>query len=115
LTSYRRISPTDYYNLEVAAGMSPQSVCDELNNQNTNEDRAYKDACGVTCGGKFTLVNILSASSMLVYRTNAATSLDNYLSSVILQGSVQFPCKHPVPEGLLSHIFLPDQRWRCPL
>jgi len=83
----RRMNPTTYYNVEYAAGRTPQSICDELNRLDVNADKPYKDACG----GTFTTTNIVTASSKIVFRTDAAMSLDGFVKNVILRGTIRFP------------------------
>jgi len=83
----RRISPTDYFNIEVEAGRDPQSVIDDLNGQDANEDRPYRDLLG----GWFSLGNIREASSKLVFRTDVPTSVDFFFTNIILHGSILFP------------------------
>jgi len=71
----------------VGAGRQPQSVIEDLNDQEANEDRAYRDFYG----GRFDLGNIQDVSSRLVYQTGAASSSDAFVSNVVLHGSILFP------------------------
>jgi len=81
------MTPTEYYTSECLAGRTPESVCDELNSLDCNEDKAYRDACG----GIFTPTNIIDAWSKLIFRTETATSTDNFRTSVLLRANINFP------------------------
>jgi len=86
------MQPHEYFDIEVKAGRDPQSVCDDLNDQDANEDKPYKDACG----GKFDPINIKTVPQKVLYQTYNTTSLDDYASSVILRGGFSFPKNYSV-------------------
>jgi len=86
----RRMNPSEYYNMEVSGGRDPQSVCDELNENDANEDRPYRHASG----GWFTPSNIMDAWTKIVYKTNPALSLDGFLYNATLRGNFKFPVNY---------------------
>jgi len=81
---------TEHYRAECDSGRDPTSVLQELNSLDCNEDKPYKDACG----GSFTSTNIIDACNKVVYRTEAATSTDDFVRAVTLKGSVNFPVNY---------------------
>ena len=65
------MSARRFYDSEVAAGVAPQAVIDDLNEQEANEDIALLAALG----GKFTLAGLDSWETAISITTKAATSV----------------------------------------
>ncbi|HEX4981202.1 MAG TPA: SdrD B-like domain-containing protein [Ilumatobacteraceae bacterium] len=76
-----QLTPTAFYNAEIAAGQTQVDVLADLNSQDANEDIALLAALG----GSFTASNMSNWSTAVSVTTNAATQLT--ATSATLNGS----------------------------
>jgi hypothetical protein len=76
------LSPTEFYNAELAAGQTPQSNIDDLNDQRSNEDAALLAALG----GSFTLSSLATWNTAVSVTTSSATALTSV--GAVLNGSI---------------------------
>lgn len=76
------LTPTEFYNAEIAAGQTQANVLADLNDQAANEDAALLAAIG----GSFTVSNLATWTTSVTVTTTAATSVT--MSAATLTGTL---------------------------
>jgi hypothetical protein len=86
------MTPTEFYNVEIAAGETQINILADLNEQDANEDVALLAALG----GSFTAANLSSWNTAVTVTTNAATQPTS--TSATLNGSLTVGTTSTLPK-----------------
>lgn len=84
-----RMTAKQFYDVQVAAGLNPSDVIDELNDMGANEDQALLDSLGAA----FSAANLSTWAAAVAVTTTAATSIVDGTGSngsASLNGSLKF-------------------------
>ena len=84
-----RMTAKQFYDVQIAAGLQPSDVIDELNDMGANEDQALLDSLGAA----FSAANLSTWASAVAVTTNAATSITDGTGSngsANLNGALKF-------------------------